>query len=882
MKLSEICIKRPVFATMLVMALVVLGLFSYPRLGLDLFPNIEFPFVVVTTVLPGAGPEEVETSVTKPIEEAVNTISGIENLKSTSFEGLSQILIQFVLEKNAAVAAQEVQDKVNLILRDLPQGTDPPVVEKFDPGAIPIMSVAVYGSKSLIELTQITKKKVKENIETVNGVGTVQVVGGREREIHVVVNPLKLSALNLSIKQVKDALREQNIEIPGGRVENGRREWVLRTLGRIRSASDFEKVVVTEINGVPVRIADIGRVEDTGQEMRTFARLDGRQCVSLVILKQSGTNTVEVVKQVKKRLSEITPLLPDGVLLEVIRDQSSFIEKSVATVEEHIVLGGVFAALIVLLFMGNLRATLIAAVAIPSSIIATFTLMDMAGFTLNNMTLLALTIAVGIVIDDAIVVLENIFRYMDELGKPAIQAAVEGTKEIGLAVMATTMSLLVIFIPLAYMSGIVGRFLKSYGLTTAFAIAVSLLVAFTLTPMLASRFLKSHRSKSKTRALEIADKINAFLTAYYELALRWALSRRKTMVIISVVTILTALPLIKFIGKDFLPNDDQSQFQVHVKAPEGTSIQVMAGILAQLETEVRRLPQIKHLLASVGEVQGSGVNEGGIYVRLAEQEDRNISQRELMIACRKLLSKYNGLRISVQEVGMIGGGTIKESELSYIIKGPDLDKLREYSDFVKNELKRPNGMILNTGPTGSGKTTTLYAFLKHKKSPEIKIITIEDPIEYHLEGIEQTQVDEEAGYTFENGLRSLMRQDPDAILVGEMRDKETAEIGIQAALTGHLVFSTLHTNNASGAIPRLLDLGVKSTSIGPALNLIIDQRLVRRLCQNCKIAQEAGEDLKDKIRKFLDSIPKRVNIDNFKEIKIFKPVGCEKCNGTGY
>ncbi|HOW27713.1 MAG TPA: efflux RND transporter permease subunit [Elusimicrobiota bacterium] len=688
MNFASVFIKRPVFSTMIIVALVVMGMFAYPRLGVDLFPNVEFPYAVVTTTLRGASPEEIETSITKPIEEAVNTIAGLENIESTSFEGMSQVVIQFELEKDVEVAAQEVRDRVNRIMRNLPQGTDPPVIEKFDVGAVPVMSISVYGERNLIELTEIAKKKVKENIETVYGVGAVDIIGGREREIHIVLNPLKMAAMNLTIRQVKEAVQQQNIEIPGGRVEDRRQEIVLRTLGRIGSPQDFERIVIAQIDGTPIRVSDIGHVEDTGQDQRSSARLDGKPCVSLSVKKQSGTNTVAIVKKVKERLEQIQPILPSGVTAEIIRDQSGFIEESVATVEEHLVLGALFAALIVLLFMGNLRSTLIAAVSIPTSIIFTFTLIDLAGFTLNNMTLLALTIAVGIVIDDAIVILENIYRHLDELKKPSVQAAEDGTREIGLAVMATTMSLLVIFVPLAYMTGIIGRFLKSYGLTVAFAIATSLLVAFTMIPMLCSRYLRPH-SGDHSRFMEIADRVNDWMAKYYLMMLRWALAHRKAMVAMSVGIILSMFPMLMVIGKDFVPSDDQSEYQVAVKAPEGTSLPMMEQILAQMESEVRRLPYIHHVLASIGEEAGSGVNAGSLYIRLVDQGERDLSQQELMSLTRKMFAKYTTLRTSVQNVGGFG----HNYEFSYIIKGPDLEKLQEYASTIISDLKQTRGLV---------------------------------------------------------------------------------------------------------------------------------------------------------------------------------------------
>ncbi|MBI5240246.1 MAG: efflux RND transporter permease subunit [Elusimicrobia bacterium] len=691
MKLADVCIKRPVFTTMMMLALLVVGAFSYRNLGVDLFPNIDLPFVIVTTTLAGSGPEEMETSVTKPIEEAVNTISGIDELVATSFEGMSQIMITFVLEKDIDVASQEVRDAIARVQRDLPEGTDPPVVQKFDPGAMPVMSIAVSGDLPIRELTQVAKKQVKERLESVNGVGKITMVGGREREIHVVLNPLKMASFRLTVNKVKDALQEQNIEVPGGRVESGRREFVLRTMGRLEKPADFEKVVVATVNGVPVRIRDIGRVEDTAQEARSLARLDGREAVSLIVQKQSGLNTVDVIRRVKERLGEIAPALPRGIRAEVIRDMSGFILGSVRTVEEHLVLGSILAALAVLLFMGAFRPTLIAAVAIPTSIVSTFLLIDKAGFTLNNMTLLGLALAVGIVIDDAIVVLENIFRHMEEKGTPALEAASVATKEIGLAVMATTLSLIIIFLPLANMGGIVGRFLRSYGLTVAFAVGVSLFVAFTLTPMLCSRFLKVEKEKNRFQLW--VDRLNDFLKEHYGRLVLWAMANRWKVVLIAVAIALSALPFLKMVGKDFLPPDDSGEFEINFVAPEGTALPATDRILRQVEAEVRRLPHVAGVLSSVGEGEGANVNDARVYVRLEPDEKRGMTQFEIMDLARRALSKYSALRLSVSPVSHFGGGKQRDAQFQYYITGPDLGVLRSLSDQVVSALKATPGVV---------------------------------------------------------------------------------------------------------------------------------------------------------------------------------------------
>ncbi|MBI4350586.1 MAG: efflux RND transporter permease subunit [Elusimicrobia bacterium] len=694
MRITEISISKPIFTTMMITTLVVLGAFAYLRLGIDLMPNVEFPFVMIQTSLRGAGPEEIESSVTKPIEEAVNTISGIEDINSTSYEGLSLVMIKFALEKNGDIAAQEVRDKVNSVMSQLPQGTNPPVIGKLDLGAQAVLNVVIYGNRDLIDLTQLAKKKIKENIETVSGVGAIDIVGGREREIHLLVNPLKLSAMNLSIKQVKDAITQQNIEIPGGKVEQREKEFVLRTMGRIVDVEDFNDIVVASINGTPVRVSDIGRAEDTGARMTTASYYNGRPSVTLVVKKQSGTNTVAVVKKIKERLAELKGSMPAGVETTIIGDQSVFIQGSVNTVTEHLVLGAVFAALMVLLFIGDFRSTIISSLAIPASLIGTLIFMQAAGFTINTMTLLGLTIAVGIVVDDAIVMLENIYRHMAERKMSPLKAAQDGSREIGFAVVAMSAALLVIFVPLAYMGGIIGRFLKSYGLTIAFAVAISVFVALTLTPMLASLFLKI-RPGEKTELEKFTDRINEYLAGKYLVTLDWALARRKRMAVYAVLIMLSMAPLFYFLGKDFMPADDTGQYQINITAPEGTSLAMMKQIFAQVETETRQLPYVKSILSSIGTGTGghfgaAAANEGYVQVELTDLKERGLPLMKLILASREMMSKYKGLRVSVAASGGFGGG---DAELMYNISGPDLKKLEEYSGAVADKLRRIKGAV---------------------------------------------------------------------------------------------------------------------------------------------------------------------------------------------
>src|SRR5215212_734895 len=490
-KLAEICVRRPVFATMLILSLTVVGVFSFSTLGVDLFPKIDLPTITVTVVNPGAGPQEVETEITDKVEAAVNTISGIDELRSTSVEGVSQVFITFLLDKNADVAAQEIRDKVGLIRGDLPETSEDPIIQKLDTDAAPVLRIAVSANRSLRDVTDIADKDIKKRIESLNGVGNVAIIGGALREIHVWIDPDKMRAYNVTVPDVLAAVRSQNMEVPGGRVDEGTRELTVRTMGRITNPADFNNVSIGQRGSYAVKISDIGYTADESEEQRTSARLNGLPAVTLVVSKQSGQNTVQVADAVKERLKELKPSLDKkGIRTQIVGDQSVFIKAAVDAIKTHLVEGGLLAALVVFLFLWNVRSTMIAAVAIPTSIIATFGLMAAMGYTLNQITMLALTLMVGIVIDDAIVVLENIFRFVEEKGYGAFQAAIEGTREIGLAVMATTLSLLAVFVPVGFMGGIVGRFMSSFGFTSSFAIAVSLLVSFTLTPMLAARLIK--------------------------------------------------------------------------------------------------------------------------------------------------------------------------------------------------------------------------------------------------------------------------------------------------------------------------------------------------------------------------------------------------------
>ena len=703
MTISDVCIRRPVFTWVLVAIPVVMGIVSYGRLGVDLFPDVDFPVCTVTTVLPGASVEEMESSVTKPIEDIINTVSGIDELRSTTMEGVSVVTVQFQLSKNGNVGTQEVRDKVNTILSDLPDGTDTPIIDKFDTSSMPVLTIAVSGKRDFREVTELARRRIKERLETVNGVGAIALVGGRVRAMNVIVDTDRLSAYNLSVEDVRFALVRQNMEVPGGRIDQGPRELVLRTLGRLNNAAEFNAMIIANRGGYPIRLQDIGRAEDSYEEPRTLARLDGVNAVSLVVQKQSGTNTVKVVDDLLERLEELKATLPGDVETVVIRDQSRFIRKSIEEVKFHLLLAAVLVSATILLFIRDWRTTLIATLAIPTSIIPTFMFMSYMGFTLNNITMLGLILAIGIVIDDAVVVHENIFRHMEEDGMDAMAAAHKGTREIALAVMATSLSLIVIFLPIAFMGGIVGRFFSSFGLTVAFAVAMSLFVSFTLTPMLCSRFLVLEPGE----AGHARSKEGFFYKAIdrgYGLALRGALRFKPVVVVFSLLVIASTVPIGQLMGFNLIPRDDQSEYEVSITTPEGYSldrtIKVVSAIEQRLKTD---LPGTEHTFIQVGQTTGGRVVKGEgdvtratIYVRMTELEERNYTQFDVQQKARVILEDYPDLRASVNDVSAFQGGR-RPQTFQVNLSGPDLEQLARYGDQLIGRLKeRPGLMDLDT------------------------------------------------------------------------------------------------------------------------------------------------------------------------------------------
>jgi hydrophobic/amphiphilic exporter-1 (mainly G- bacteria), HAE1 family len=693
MKLADVSIRRPVFAFMMSAAIVVLGLASYSQLGLDLMPKTDFPMVMVRTSLPGASSEEIESQITKPIEEVVNTIAGIDELASGSQQGSSMVRITFVLERGIESAVQDVRDKVATITNRFPRDTLPPVIQKMDPDANPILTIAVSGDRSQKEISQIVDKRIKQVLETVEDVGEVTFTGDRHREIQLLLNKDRMNAYGLTVDQVRSAVQRQNVEIPGGSFLSGPEEIALRTMGRIQNVEDFNKIIIAYSSGSVITFRDIGRVLDTVEEPRSVSRLDGRDAVSLMVRKQSGTNTVKVVDDVLARLERIKQNLPPDIKIQTTRDQSTFIRKSFSEIQHHLLLGGLLASIVVLLFMRNFRSTVIAAVAIPTSIIGTFTIMKAFGFTLNNMTMLALSLATGIVIDDAIVVLENIFRYVEEKKVAPKEAASKATSEIGLAVMATTFSLVVIFLPVAFMTGQIGQYFFSFGIVSAAAFLLSMFISFTLTPALCGHWLRSTDAKHQT------SKSRGFYAAIdrtYGGMLGWSMRHRSIIIVIALAVVVSAYFLFGRVGKELVPDDDQSEYSVNIRLPQGTNFQRTDQYVQPIEQEIRKFPEVRTVYTTVN------AGNANFYVGLSPLNERKISQQELIRRARTWLSRYRDSKISVSggtdlsggsSGGGRGGGGGGSNRVQLLIQGPDIEQLQIYVTELLAKVRDIHGIV---------------------------------------------------------------------------------------------------------------------------------------------------------------------------------------------
>ncbi|MFN2498895.1 MAG: efflux RND transporter permease subunit [Pyrinomonadaceae bacterium] len=716
-KLAEICIRRPVFATMIVLSLVVVGAASFFRLGVDRFPSVDLPTVSIRTGLPGGSPQEVESLVTQRIEEVVNTVDGIDELRSISGQGSSFVIATFKLDRDLESATQDIRDRVNSLGRNLPEDATP-VIQKFDNDSTPVITISLSGDRSIRELTELGDKTVRVQLERVSGVGEVRVVGGLDRAINVWIDAERLAAYQIPVTALRTALTRQNADVPGGNVNTGREELVLRTMGRYTDPRGFEDLVIANVNGSPIRVRDVARVEDGTKEQRSVARLNGVPTVTLEVRRQSGANTVDVINGVKAELPRVTAQLPADVKTEVIRDQSRYIEAALHEIETHLILGSILASLVVLLFMRSWRSTLIAAVAIPCSLISTFAMMRALDFTLNSVTMLALVLMVGVVIDDAIVVLENIFRFIEEKRIEPREAAREATKDIGLAVLATTLSLVVIFLPVSFMSSISGRFLYQFGITAAVAIMVSLLVSFTLTPMMSSRLIRV-RDADAGGGHQTAGSRGGFyrwIDKAYTAMLAFAMRHRLAVSLVALAVIFSSVPLYRAVRQEFIPtNVDEAEFEVNINGPEGTNLAVMNEAMQLIEKDILSTPGVRLVLSNAGGGFLGGVNQAGAYVRIAPHEERtfslgriwtetkkgnplkafkgNYSQLDVMQEVRHRLQKYSPMRAGVRNAPSFNFGAGGRFDIDFNLRGPDIVALSGYADELLKRSQQLGGIV---------------------------------------------------------------------------------------------------------------------------------------------------------------------------------------------
>jgi len=775
--LSELCVRRPVFATMLVMSLVVTGIFSFRSLGVDLFPRADPATVNVSLSLPGASPDEISSSVIEPMEDAISGVSGIDEISARISEGGGNITVRFVLERDLNDATNDVREKVAGAIKRVPPELLPPVITKVDPDADPVMSLMVSSdAMSLRTLTEIADKQVARSIQTVNGVGQVTLAGTRAREIHIVVDIQKLNSYGLSISQVRDAVVDENVEIPGGAVEQGKGQLLLRTLGRIDASADFNNIVIATMNGTPVRVSDVGYAEDTFERPTSSVWYGDKPAIQLDIRRAMGENTVAVVEGVRARMPSIQRALPKSVKLTWVRDDSKFIYASIASLEEHLIFGSLFAAIVVMFFIRNIRAVIISALAIPASIISSFTLMNIMGFTLNNMTLLGITLAVGIVIDDAIVVLENIFRYIEEKNCTPFDAAIQGTREVALAVMATTLSLVVIFLPIAFMNGYAKRFINPFGWTMAFSIMVSMLVSFTLTPMLSSRFLKlsdavaDHKTKEKG--------FFHWLDVTYARQVNWALDHSGVILGISAVVFLLTFPLNRLVGREFAPDEDLGEWTIHMDAPEGTSIEGSQEMAFKVLKDLEGIPGVADMepLVNPG---GSGVVGGGggsnvthvhINVQAKPIEDRKETQAQMMAEMRHRLARYPAYRPSLTSRNALGSGEGAGGYgINLNIMGPDLAQLSDYALKVLAVAQQTPSFV-DPKLSLSVSNPEIHVAVDRKRAADlgVRMATIGNTLRLAVSGDDQISFYKEGQEQYPVKVRVLENQRRDAQEIGRL------------------------------------------------------------------------------------------------------------------
>lgn len=694
MILSDLSVKQPVFATMMMVALVVLGIFSYKELSIDLFPDVDFPVVTVQTVYPGVAPETVETEVTKRIEEAINPIEGVKHITSTTTEGASIVVAEFELGTNIHTAAQDVRSKVNALRRDFPTGVEEPVIDRLDPDEMPILSLSVSSPElSDKELTTLAEKVIKKRLENIEGVGALKIVGGQRREIQVFLDPERMKAYSLTVPEVVQALRRENLEVPAGKLYSGAVEELVRIEGKIPDPEQFRDLIVKNIQGVPVYLHEIARIHDGHEEQRTLALINGKRALALELRQQSGSNTVDVAEAVKAVIPELNRELPGQTKLTVVKDSSIFIQEAVDDVKNTMILGAIFTVIVVFLFLNSWRSTVITGLTLPVSIISAFIIMNVMDFSLNILTLMGLSLSVGLLIDDAIVVRENIVRHM-QFGRDHFEAARVGTSEIGLAVMATTFSVIAVFVPIAFMKGIVGQFFFEFGITVAFAVLVSLFVSFTMDPMLSSRWYDpavetTIKRRGLARVLETFDNRFMDLRLFYEKSIALALRHRGWVMTVSLLLFGASLLTFDRLGQDFMPSYDCGEFQVSFKTNPGSTLEQTEEISKEIVRRISAKPGVDYTFTTIGAGSTSALNEGVVYVKLKEKSERPLSDDELRSQLRSELANYGRAIVSLEDVADMGDSR----PLQISVRGPDMAGIDRISAQVCDLIRTVPGAV---------------------------------------------------------------------------------------------------------------------------------------------------------------------------------------------
>ncbi len=690
MFLSDTSVRRPVVATMITLALVFFGILGYQRIGIDLYPQVDFPMVTITTTLFGAAPEVMDTDVTDPIEEQVNTIEGVKHITSTSGFGFSQVVVEFELYRDIDSAVQDIRAKVDLARRKLPTDIDPPIIDKLDINARPILWLSVAGTLPIQQLGMLADEVLRPQLESIKGVGSIMLGGYAKREIRIWLDGRRLEAHRLTSTDISRALFAKNIELPGGIIESIDREFTVRNLGELRNIEEFNQLIITYQNGAPVRLKDVGWAEDGTEPIRTIARSDRMPAVGMGVIPRSGANVVEVAGGVKAKLAEIKKTLPAGADIYVSTDVSQFIEEAISDVRYDVFLGGLLAAAVMFVFLLSIRSTIITAISIPTSLVTSFGVMHFMGFTMNYMTMLALSMVVGVVIDDAVIVLENTYRHMEE-GSDPVTAAKEGTSEIAFAAMAATFSIAAVFIPVAFMGGIIGRFFYQFGVTVAASVIVSLVIALVLVPMLCSRFLRVEVRHGVV--YRFFDRFYEKLESRYRGVLTFCLKHRWLIILIATFLFLGSIAMLMNLKREFVPKSDEGRFIIRLETPTGSTVHYTDDRVQQVENLVLSLHETERVFAAIGIGERKEVNKGFVVTTLKARNERKRSQKEIMEDMRKQLGRMSGFKAYVEDISPVAGGGRRGTPLEFVVKGPETKKLEKISNQIVEEMMKTPGIV---------------------------------------------------------------------------------------------------------------------------------------------------------------------------------------------